>query len=239
LFALGVVTVMWLIARRWRIAAAQVLIIGTAVSVVIFISALGNNNLRQTAVYSTYEHAVSIFDLEGTGTYVNQASGNPGENNRFRMIWWRTVISDTLAQNPVLGLGFGYDLAARFLVEYELLAAEDFATRSPHSMLVSVLGRMGFVGLGLWLAVAGGMLVLTGRCFQQGNLDSIGLVSLAWVFWFSACFGVVLEGPMGAVVFWTALGLANAGLTDLPADEPVLAEDLQPAVPPDEVAASL
>jgi len=239
MFALGVVTVMWLIARRWRIAAAQVLIVGTAVSVVIFISALGNNNLRQTAVYSTYEHAISIFDLEGSGTYVNQASGDPGQNNRFRMIWWRTVIQDTLAQNPVLGLGFGYDLAARFLVEYELIAAEDFATRSPHSMLVSVLGRMGFVGLGLWLAVAGGMLLLTGRCFQQGNLDSIGLVSLAWVLWFSACFGVVLEGPMGAVVFWTALGLANAGLTDLPADEPVLAEDLQPAAPPDEVAASL
>lgn len=239
MFALGVVTVMWLIARRWRIAAAQVLIVGTAVSVVIFISALGNNNLRQTAVYSTYEHAISIFDLEGTGTYVNRESGDPGQNNRFRMVWWRTVISDTLAQNPVLGLGFGYDLAARFLVEYELLAAEDFATRSPHSMLVSVLGRMGFVGLGLWLVVAGGMLFLTGRCFQQGNLDSIGLVSLAWVLWFSACFGVVLEGPMGAVVFWTALGLANAGLTDLPADEPVLAEDLQPAAPPDEVAASL
>jgi CHASE3 domain sensor protein len=26
----------------------------------------------------------------------------------------------------------------------------------------------------------------------------------------SACFGVVLEGPMGAVVFWTILGLASA-----------------------------
>jgi hypothetical protein len=25
----------------------------------------------------------------------------------------------------------------------------------------------------------------------------------------SACFGVVLEGPMGAVVFWSVLGLAN------------------------------
>ncbi len=239
MFALGVVTLMWLVARRWRIAAAQVLIVGTAVSVAIFIATLGNKDPRQTAVYSTYEHAVSIFDLEATGSYVNKESGDPGLNNRFRLIWWRTVVQDTLAQNPVLGLGFGYDLAARFLIEYELLAAEDFATRSPHSMLVSVLGRMGFVGLGLWLAVAGGMLYLTGRCFSQDNLDAIGLVSLAWVLWFSACFGVVLEGPMGAVVFWTALGLANAGLTDLPADEPVLAEDLQPAAPPDEVAASL
>ena len=26
----------------------------------------------------------------------------------------------------------------------------------------------------------------------------------------SACFGVILEGPMGAAVFWTLLGLANS-----------------------------
>jgi hypothetical protein len=238
MFALAVVTLMWLTAQRWRIAAAQLAIIGTAVSVVIFISALGNRNLQQTAVYSTYEHALSIFDLQGTGTYVNQESGNPGLNNRFRLIWWRTVIQDTVAQNPVFGLGFGYDLAARFLVEYELLLAEDFTTRSPHSMLVSVFGRMGVVGLGLWLAVAAGMGGLTVRCFSQGNFDAIGLVCIAWVVWISACVGVVLEGPMGAVVFWTVLGMANTGVADLKADEPVLVEDLHPAIPADEVGAA-
>ena len=31
-----------------------------------------------------------------------------------------------------------------------------------------------------------------------------------WGIFTSACFGVVLEGPMGAVVFWTILGLASA-----------------------------
>jgi hypothetical protein len=229
---------MWLATRRWRIAAAQVLIVGTAVSVVIFISALGNRNLRQTAVYSTYEHALSIFDLRGTGTYVNEESGNPGRNNRFRLTWWNTVTQDVLAHNPVFGLGFGYDLAARFLVEYELLGAEDFTTRSPHSMIMSVFGRMGVLGLAAWLGVALGMAALTWRCFQQDNLDAIGLVCIAWVLWFSACVGVVLEGPMGAVVFWTVLGLANRSLGELKADEPVPVEDLQPALPADEVAAS-
>jgi hypothetical protein len=29
----------------------------------------------------------------------------------------------------------------------------------------------------------------------------------------AACFGVVLEGPMGAAVFWTILGLASATST--------------------------
>ena len=236
--ALAAVTVMWLLARRWRIAAAQVLIVGTAVSVVVFLSALSNKNLRQTAVYSTYEHMVSIFDVEGSGTYVNQESGDPGDNNRFRLIWWRTVAQDTFAQNPAFGLGFGYDLAARFLVEYELIAADDFTTRSPHSMLMSMLGRMGLVGLGLWLAVAICMGYLTRRCFQLGDFDSIGLVCIAWVLWVSACFGVVLEGPMGAVVFWTVLGMANRGLADLRLEEPAPVADLQPAAAADEVAAS-
>ena len=47
--------------------------------------------------------------------------------------------------------------------------------------------------------------------------------------------GVVLEGPMGAVVFWTALGLANAAATTPPAAvagekaAPIPAEALQTA----------
>ena len=236
--ALVLVTLMWVAARRWRIAAAQVLIVGAAVSAVVFLSALSNKNLQQTAVYSTYEHALSIFDLQGTGTYVNEESGNPGQNNRFRLTWWNTVARDVLAQNPVLGLGFGYDLAARFLVEYELLGAEDFTTRSPHSMIMSVFGRMGGLGLALWLAVGASMGVLTRRCFQVGNLDAIGLVCIAWVLWISACVGVVLEGPMGAVVFWTVLGLGNRRLAELRAEEPVTVADLQPVLPADEVAAS-
>ncbi len=236
--ALVLVTVMWLAARRWRIAVAQTLIVGAAVSAVIFVSALSNRSLQQTAVYSAYEHALSIFDLRGTGTYVNEESGNPGQNNRFRLTWWNTVSRDVLAQNPVFGLGFGYDLAARFLVEYELLGAEDFTTRSPHSMIVSVFGRMGAVGLALWLAVAVGMGALTRRCFQVGDPDALGFICIAWVLWFSACVGVVLEGPMGAVVFWTGLGLANRHLAELKADEAIPVADLQPALPADEVAAS-
>jgi hypothetical protein len=235
---LVLVTLMWLAARRWRVAAAQVLIVSAAVAAVIFISALGNRNLRETAVYSTYEHALSIFDLSGTGTYVNQESGDPGLNNRFRITWWSTVAHDVAAQNPVFGLGFGYDLAARFLVEYDLVAAEDFTTRSPHSMIMSVFGRMGALGLAAWLAVAVGMAGLTRRCFRAGDFDAIGLVCIAWELWFSACVGVVLEGPMGAVVFWIVLGLANRGLAELKADEPVPVADLQPALPADEVAAS-
>ncbi len=242
--ALAVVTLMWLLARRWRIAAAQVAIVGVAVTMAVFIFALGNKNIRETAAYSTYEHVISIADIQGTGTYTNHESGDPGDNNRFRVVWWTAVLDETLADNPLFGLGFGHDLAARFLADYGLVADDDFSARSPHSMIVSVLGRMGLLGLLLWLAVTAGMGVLTRRIFRQGAWDNLGLISVAWVLWISGCFGIVLEGPMGAVVFWTVLGLANAGsvAAEVPeiAVDPALAApaDLHLAEPADEVAAS-
>ncbi len=242
--ALAVVTLMWLIARRWRIAAAQVAIVGAAVTVAVFIFVLGNKNLRETAAYSTYEHVISIADIQGTGTYTNHESGDPGDNNRFRVVWWNAVIDETLADNPLFGLGFGHDMAARFLADYGLVADDDFSARSPHSMIVSVLGRMGLLGLLLWLTVTAGMAALTRRIFRQGHLDNLGLISVAWVLWISGCFGIVLEGPMGAVVFWTVLGLANAGSVaeegpEIAGDAALSAPaDLHLAEPADEVAAS-
>ncbi len=246
MLALGIVTGIWLLAAiflphqrsRWRIFPAEIFIVGTAVAAVIFVANFTNRDIRHTAVYSAYEHAVSIVDIQGTGTYENAESGDPGQNNRFRTTWWRTVIEDTARQNPIFGLGFGYDLAARFLVEYELLAADDFTTRSPHSMLVSVFGRMGIVGLIAWLAVAWNMWLLTWRCFRVGDFDALGLMSIAWVLGLSACVGVVLEGPMGAVVFWSVLGFANRNLVEVAADESIPVADLQPELPADEVAAS-
>jgi hypothetical protein len=54
------------------------------------------------------------------------------------------------------------------------------------------------------------MLVRTLRSVRSTDAGTAGLWCAAWVILVSACFGVVLEGPMGAVVFWTILGLASA-----------------------------
>jgi hypothetical protein len=210
-------------------------IVGAAVSVVLGVAALGNQRERQTPIYTTQEHAASILTFPGTGAEANQASGGPSDNPSFRLAWWRAVVTETAAQSPLFGLGFGYDLAARFLAEHEGLLPGDFTPRGPPSMLVSVLGRMGAVGLALWLAVAAGMAYLTARCFQQGNFDALGLISIAWVFWICAGFGRVLEGPMGAVVFWTVLGLASRALGEMKLEDPVPVADLHPAAPADEV----
>jgi hypothetical protein len=212
MFAIGVTTLLWLLTGRWRMAAFQVGIVAAASVVAVAATSLSGRDLRTSVPYSMYEHAVSFFDPAGTGTYINNESGDLGGNNQFRLIWWRDVVEDTVAANPILGLGFGADLSARFLVDFDLLSDETFAARSPHSMIVTVIGRMGFLGLAAWIAVSASIAVMVWRLLKAGDPDGMGLASVVAVIWLSACFGVVLEGPMGAVIFWTVLGLANSRL---------------------------
>jgi hypothetical protein len=208
--AVGVTTVLWLLMGRWRMLAFQVCLVAVASVVSLVATSFARRDIRTSIPYSMYEHAASLFDPAGTGTYVNTESGDLGGNNQFRLIWWRDVIEDTLAQNPTLGLGFGADLSTRFLADYDLLSDETFAARSPHSMIVTIFGRMGILGLAAWIAVSAGVGLLVWRLLRSGDADGVGFASVIVVVWLSACVGVVLEGPMGAVVFWTVLGLASA-----------------------------
>ncbi len=210
MFAVAVTTALWIFTGRWRIAAAEGFVVTGALALSIAYVVLTGRDLKTSAPYSVYEHAISIFDPAGQGTYINGESGDPGGNNRFRLIWWRDVAEDTLAQNPVMGIGFGGDLASRFLADYDLLSDENFAARSPHSIVFTVIGRMGLLGLTAWIAISASLLTLAWKTLKSGDPDQRGLVSVALSVFLSACFGVVLEGPMGAVAFWTVLGIANA-----------------------------
>jgi hypothetical protein len=73
---------------------------------------------------------------------------------------------------------------------------------------------MGVLGLAAFLALVAAMAMRTWRALR--NMDTLFTSGpwwcAAWVILVCACFGVVLEGPMGAVVFWTMLGVANARL---------------------------
>jgi hypothetical protein len=215
--AIGVVTLLWVGGRYYRLVGFQVLVITLGLAVALPTSMMLKKDWKSSAAYSAYEHAISIVDIEGHGTYRHQASGDPGDNNRFRLVWWQAVADETIANNPLFGLGFGYDLAERFRVQYDWILNDEFSARSPHSVMMTVFGRMGAIGLLLWLAVAGSMAFQTITNFRRRDIEMMGLWSVAWALWVSACFGVVLEGPMGAVVFWTVLGVANA--CRYPADE--------------------
>ena len=155
---------------------------------------------------------MSIADPLGQRTYQDEESLFKGDNNVFRMVWWQAAVDETIEGNLWVGLGFGHDLAFRFIRQYYPDSSEEFTTRSPHNVLITVFARMGLIGsvaFLAWLVACAGRTLWVLR--HAAPLSDAGdFWCAAWVLLVSACFGVVLEGPMGAVVFWTMLGLASA-----------------------------
>lgn len=206
---LATVTVLLLLGRQWKFAATQAIAGIVAVVAILFFAHLTNTSWRQTPLHGVYERVVSITDPFGQRAYSGENTFFKGDNNRFRAVWWEAVYRETVAGNPWTGLGFGHDLAKQFIREYYPEQGEEFDTRSPHNVVLTVFARMGLVGLVPFILIGS---IIAWRIIQSAKkeLRGLGMWCAAWVILISACFGVVLEGPMGAVVFWIALGAANA-----------------------------
>jgi O-antigen ligase len=216
--------------------------IGVAVVALFAIALLQLSNVRFESDFlrSLSDRVLSIVDFSGTGHYHSDIGNMSVANNEFRTVWWTTVFNETMQKGPFFGLGFGYDLTASFMRTYYLTGGEDTAsTRSPHSILFTVLGRMGLLGLALFLVILF-MIVrrafLAARSVARGEQPESNLAPWCGVtiLLVASLFGVVLEGPMGGILFWTFLGLACSQIgPERPVDSsrPALAEArmVQPA----------
>jgi O-antigen ligase len=211
MMGLFVATVWLAIGGRWKFAIAQSAAgMGAAVLVLLAASVM-NLPLEKTPLFGVYERVVSLTDPSGKRDYRGNETFNKGDNNLFRTTWWNAVLAETVDANPYVGLGFGHDLADRFVREYYPESGEEFAVRSPHNVLITVFARMGAAGVSVFLAIIGVIGVRTWRAVRAGPSYAAPWCAV-WIMFASACFGVVLEGPMGAVVFWTMVGLAHASL---------------------------
>lgn len=194
---------------RWRLAGGLGAGAVLGVVVLLFVTHVRNDSWRETPLFEIYEAAISVTDPTGTRSYSGEGTFAKGDNNLFRWVWWQLVLSETWQQSPVFGLGFGYDMAADFRREYYANMARDFTARSPHNIFITVFGRMGLVGLIPFVLAVAMMLRATWRVARRGDPLELTPWAAAWAILASASFGVVLEGPMGAVVFWILLGTAS------------------------------
>lgn len=237
-FALGLGTLGLVVLQEWRLLRI-LLAFGAVGGVLLLGEALWPRPPGEISqAFHLYESVRSIADFSGAQTPTSADLGDKPDNNRFRLVWWETVLNDTRDNAPWLGLGFGYDLADQFARTYYADSEEEFSVRSPHNFLITVFARMGIVGLGLFGGILAVMIRRTwcAACAAPGTGGST-LWLCSWLIFVTACFGVVLEGPMGAVLFWTMLGLANAALRRTSAEEDAGADPaLQPAERPGELA---
>lgn len=226
MLGLAVATGWICLGKRWRFPLWLGLGGLFACVVILFSAQLRNQSWQDTPLLEFYERVVSVFDPSGQGSYQGALTESKGDNNLFRTVWWSVVYRETIDTNPLFGLGFGHDIAASFLREYYANAPDDFSARSPHSIIVTIFARMGFVGGIAFLSVIGVFFIRTWR-FRFGDPDVFTAACSAWVIFASACFGVVLEGPMGAIPFWILLGLTH-GASASPAAETTTETSLTP-----------
>ncbi len=213
MLALGAGVVVMLAGGRWKFAVTLGFAGALAAAGILFWAQFTGKPFEKTPLYGISQRVVSVVDFQGERDYSGAKGAEAkGDNNRFRAIWWKTVVDETVATNPWTGLGFGHDLAEGFLKVYYADSDDAFTTRSPHNVLLSIFARTGGAGLGAFLILC---LVMAGRTWRAARSRTGAFWRgepwcHVWALFTSACFGVVLEGPMGAVVFWILLGAAAA-----------------------------
>jgi len=197
-------------ARRWLFPLLQGTLAAVGLLAMIAAAVFANHSWAGDKLAELGAQAGSIVSVARPGSDFAPKSYKL-DNNRFRLVWWRSVALEVWDTNPVFGLGFGHDLAAGFLQEYDQDLGDEFVTRSPHCIAITALGRMGLVGFVIWASFCAVFFVRFWRALRDRATDpvDIGLWCCLWVLLVSATFGVVLEGPMGAVAFWTVLGLLH------------------------------
>ncbi|MBI2516066.1 MAG: O-antigen ligase family protein [Opitutae bacterium] len=212
---LGLALVLGLLAlhRRWAFPAVMAGTLAAGAAIILILATVTNNDWAEQRIDTVSAHLDSIVNpLRSVGA-VSDESAYKWDNNRFRLVWWKSVMQETLKRSPVIGLGFGYDLAQGFLQAYNPEMADDFTARSPHNVALTALGRLGLAGLAVWLGIVGCVL---GETWRSLHLDPVPLHWGVWgmitIILITAHLQVVLEGPMGAVPFWIMLGIASGSM---------------------------
>jgi O-antigen ligase len=214
------IVLVWLVVlRQWATLRTLGVFAALGVLALVVQATVSRTPFVQTPLYRAYESVASIGDWSGTRTYHIESLSDKPDNNQFRLVWWHAVVDQTTREGPWLGVGFGRDIAEEFLQLYYADTTEDFSARSPHNFLLSIFARMGTVGAAIFMLVIVAMARNTWRAAKQddpatANESVLPYWLSCWAILVSACFGVVLEGPMGAVIFWTMLGLATGKAFD-------------------------
>ncbi len=137
----------------------------------------------------------------------------------WRLTWWRQLVEELFARNPLFGLGFGESLGVynRYLVDDEY---SPWPVRAPHNVNISVLARMGLVGFAIWTVILtlglGGLFRrawrggVAAKAYPPARREEIAFwLLMLLTTWGNGSFGVLMEGPVLGIWFWFALGFAN------------------------------
>jgi len=136
---------------------------------------------------------------------------------QWRLAWWTVILEETCS-GPYFwtGRGFGVNLADAH--GFQVLRVDTRPLRSPHNSHMTVLARMGVPGFILWVLLQGSLVwhFYSSWCRAREAGDRFLQGVMAWIlcYWaafiVNSSFDVYFEGPMGAIWFWSVMGLGLA-----------------------------
>lgn len=170
---------------------------------------------------TTRERSFSATQLvENVLSITGQSSaGDLSDTRSWRLDWWGQIVDYTVFGRYFwTGKGFGVNLADDD--GFQVATEDEAPLRSPHSVFMTVLARMGVPGFVLFmllqLAFAASLLGGYWRARRAGAMEwaRLNLWILAyWVaFLVNASFDVALEGPQAGIPFWSLVGVGIAAL---------------------------
>ena len=174
-----------------------------------FIGVLGFFALALAVIISPdffAEHIASGDTVETFGISEGEFVGLSGTSS-WRMDWWMMIWHDTMRSAPFWGLGFGGDISTAFLGPElgELV-------RYPHSVIFTVIGRLGLIGLLIFttLFVAIGMFSIKffRLYYNSPNRRDADLICPAVVIagMVNGVLQSTYEVPYAAITHWVCLG---------------------------------
>ena len=177
-----------------------------------FAVTVGNSQTGDSAAVE--DKILSMVDITGSASYHSDYGALKEGTNDFRRKLWTTFIDEANFASPLFGCGFGPNIVAVFDETYHLGGdAQHETLRSAHNFYVTLYGRMGIVGVAIfavltWIIISGGIRAALAVKAGRLPLSVLGYWCAVWVVLVVSAVGVVLEGPMGAVIFWVFLGVA-------------------------------
>ena len=151
------------------------------------------------------------FGVEG-GEFVGFSG-----TSEWRLNWWTNIWRNTMRIAPFWGQGFGADITGPFLEEWLGKQADPSGyARYPHSIVFTIIGRLGLVGLfifgALFITVGIFSLRYCRRFFssvdrRDADLMTCGIVVAGMV---NGLLQATYEIPYGAITHWVCLGYMAA-----------------------------
>jgi hypothetical protein len=184
-------------------------------SVLLLVFLVGSGTLKdEDGKLDRFLDEFSSFDVFGVGGSKQKHGQRTVE---WRLTWWTMVTKDVMEKKPFFGLGMGSDISSEFHAKFNnspFINTAQKRARYPHNIVFTILGRMGLIGLAIFIPIA--ILIMKELWIgveimrRQGNqCDPRHAFTWAFVLagFVNAFFQSTFEAPYTAVMFWTLLAV--------------------------------